>query len=218
MNAPSIVSSSDMPAANRIGRHRIAYHGSPPLRRRPPGSSATSVAVSKPRPNRMPERVHLPRLAHRAREAAEKRFMSRATSQLLLELGLVVPAAAHSRKTRTMPTSTTRFKTAIRYRKVPDTLVPMRPGSRVQRRAVVLRLAGQRRHAEREEQRKHEDDRRVPEREEEADAQRPLALAHELARRVVDRRDVIGVERVAQPQRVRRQAHAGARTRRRRRG
>ena len=42
-----------------------------------------------------------------------------------------------------------------------------------------------------------------PEREPEPDAQRPLALAHQLAGRVVDRRDVVGVERVAHPERVR---------------
>ena len=41
-----------------------------------------------------------------------------------------------------------------------------------------------------------------PEREEEADAERPLPLAHQLARRVVDRPDVVGVEGVAQPERV----------------
>ena len=32
-----------------------------------------------------------------------------------------------SRKTRTIPTSTTRFSAAIRYRKVPDTPVPISP-------------------------------------------------------------------------------------------
>ena len=53
-----------------------------------------------------------------------------------------------------------------------------------------------------DQQAEREDDRRVPEREEEADAQRPLALAHQLARRVVDRGDVVGVERVAQAERV----------------
>jgi len=40
--------------------------------------------------------------------------------------------------------------------------------------------------------------------EEESDAQWPLAFAHHLAGCVVDRGDVIGVERVAQPECVRR--------------
>ena len=49
----------------------------------------------------------------------------------------------------------------------------------------------------------------MPEREEEPDAERPLALLHELARRVVDGRDVVGVEGVAHAQRVGGQADAG---------
>ena len=53
MNEPSIESISDMPAANRIGRHRIAYHGSPaPRRAAGEHQQATSVAVSNPSPNR----------------------------------------------------------------------------------------------------------------------------------------------------------------------
>ena len=57
-------------------------------------------------------------------------------------------------------------------------------------------------HADRDQEREREHDRRMPQREPEPDAQRPLALAHQLAGRVVDRRDVIGVKRVAQSQRV----------------
>src|SRR5204863_7891983 len=59
------------------------------------------------------------------------------------------------------------------------------------------------------EQRRHgEDDHGVAEREEEADAERPLALAHQLAGGVVDRADVVGVERVTEPERVGRDADA----------
>ena len=47
-----------------------------------------------------------------------------------------------------------------------------------------------------------EDDARVAEREEEADAERALALREHLPRRVVDRRDVVGVEGVSEPERV----------------
>ena len=56
-----------------------------------------------------------------------------------------------------------------------------------------------------------EDDRRVAEREEEADAHRALAVLQELARRVVDRGDVVGVEGVTQAERVRERAQAGER-------
>ena len=86
---------------------------------------------------------------------------------------------------------------------MPDTVVPIQP--------VTLMQAASRRSAtgpssERTpiemQEREREHDRRVPEREPEADAQRALALAHQLAGRVVDRGDVVGVERVAQPERV----------------
>src|SRR5262249_28422208 len=56
-----------------------------------------------------------------------------------------------------------------------------------------------------------EDDRRVAEREEEADAQRALAVLEELAGRVVDRCDVVGVEGVAQTERVGERAQPGER-------
>ena len=46
------------------------------------------------------------------------------------------------------------------------------------------------------------DDGRVAEREEQADRNRPLAILHQLARHVVDRRDVVGIDGVAQPERV----------------
>ena len=51
---------------------------------------------------------------------------------------------------------------------------------------------------------------RVAEREEEPHAERPLAVAHQLARRVVDRADVVGVEGVAHAERVGRDADADA--------
>ena len=77
MNEPSIVSSSDMPAAKSTGRHRIAYHGSPapaaPAARK---SSATSVAVSKPRPKRMPSGYICHGLRTARVKRPRKRFMS----------------------------------------------------------------------------------------------------------------------------------------------
>ena len=87
-------------------------------------------------------------------------------------------------------------------RNEPETLVPISPVTwcSVERRSSTAPLRP--RDPEREQQREREDDRGVPEREEEADAERPLAVGHQLARRVVDRRDVVGVEGVAQPERV----------------
>ena len=88
--------------------------------------------------------------------------------------------------------------------------MPIRPVDAVQRRAVVLDLAGERLDAEREQQREREHDRGVAEREPEADGQRPLAVGHQLAGGVVDRRDVVGVEGVPQPERVRGDAEPDA--------
>src|SRR5205085_1211478 len=46
-----------MPAANRTGKHKIAYQGRPPAAAAPAAASrATSVAVSNPRPNSNPTR------------------------------------------------------------------------------------------------------------------------------------------------------------------
>src|SRR5271169_5092638 len=42
----------------------------------------------------------------------------------------------------------------------------------------------------------------MPQREEKADRDRPLAVLHKLARYVVDRRDMVGIERVPQAERV----------------
>jgi hypothetical protein len=74
----------------------------------------------------------------------------------------------------------------------------------LERRDALLDARG--RKAEPDGEREH--DTRVPEREEEADAERLVlvVVGEELARRVVDRRDVVGVERMPQPERVREHA------------
>src|SRR5205085_7065918 len=90
-----------------------------------------------------------------------------------------------------------------------------RPGDAGADVAPVLVETGQARvHAlrrEREARREREHDRRVPEAEEEADAERALAVGEELPRRVVDRRDVVGVEGVSQPEGVGERAEPGGR-------
>src|SRR4029077_10377602 len=83
---------------------------------------------------------------------------------------------------------------------------PDQPGRLVQRGAVVGDAAAQALDADGEPDCEQEDDGGVAEGEEEADAERALPVAHQLARRVVDRADVVGVERVAHAERVRRDA------------
>ena len=80
--------------------------------------------------------------------------------------------------------------------------MPIQPVTWCRLEPSLLTGPGERADADREQEGEPEDDRRVAEREPEADAQRPLALGHQLARRVVDRRDVVGVEGVAHAERV----------------
>jgi hypothetical protein len=88
-------------------------------------------------------------------------------------------------------------------------------GDRVERRPRVGDRPDREADAEAQRDGEHEDHGRVPEREEQPDAERPAPVGHELAGRVVDRGDVVGVERVAQAERVRGQPDAGGeRTRR----
>ena len=96
MNEPSIVSSSDIPAAKRTGSERIAYHGSP-APAAPPGEHEQGDLGGgvEAEAEQDPDRVHLPRLAHRAGEPAEVAVHQAAVVQLLLERLLVVGALLH---------------------------------------------------------------------------------------------------------------------------
>jgi hypothetical protein len=80
----------------------------------------------------------------------------------------------------------------------------------VQGRVVVAHLGSERSGPESEQDREADHDRRVTEREEEADGHRTLALGHELSRGVVNRGDVVGVEGVAHAERVREDPGADA--------
>ena len=101
MNEPSMVSISDMPAANRTGRQSTAYQGSP-APAAPPArtSSATSVAVSKPSPNSTPIGYICPGLVTVCVSRPRTPVEQAALGQLLLQLGLVVAAARASGGTR----------------------------------------------------------------------------------------------------------------------
>jgi len=92
------------------------------------------------------------------------------------------------------------FSSAIRYRNDPAELLEVRAA--VRDRSVDRFLGDDDPDADRDH------DRGMPEREPEADAQGSFALVHQLAGGVVDRRDVVGVERVSEPQRVREAGHA----------
>src|ERR1700722_15263808 len=69
----SVVSIRHIPAANRIGNTRIIQNESPlePSAAEIP-STPISVAVSNPRPTRMPSWVHVPATANHAEHRTEK--------------------------------------------------------------------------------------------------------------------------------------------------
>ncbi len=207
MNAPSAVSIRHMPAANRIGSDSTARNGTwcvaTPAEM---ASRPTSVAVSKPRPKSTPS-GYICQLASilpptpprrmrlmNPRSAAAPRARSRRSGRCCIW-----------RKTRTMSSRTSRFRMPISQRNMPGDA-----GADVA--AVVLESSGSstdRRGRDGESGDEREHDRRVAEREEEPGAERPLAVLQELAGGVVDRRDVVGVERVPQPERVRERAQPG---------
>ena len=98
MKQPSMVSSRLMPAANRIGRVRMAYHGSANAAAPPASTSRpTSVAVSKPRPNSRPTGYICHGLVTALVTPAEDPVHEPAVVELVLERGLVVVALPHPR-------------------------------------------------------------------------------------------------------------------------
>ena len=101
-----------------------------------------------------------------------------------------------------IPRGSTTLSAAMRYRKMPETSVPIQPVTWCSSEWSFLTGPASDLDPDREQEREREHDRRVPEREPEPDAQRPLAFAHQLAGGVVDRGDVVGVEGVAHPERV----------------
>ena len=75
------------PGGNPLGGEGAQPHG-----------SAISVAVSKPSPNRQPERIHLPGLLDGTGGAAEEAVHEPAGVEVLLELLLVELAVAHAQE------------------------------------------------------------------------------------------------------------------------
>ena len=213
MKQPSIVSSRLIPAANRIGRVRIAYHGSENAAAPPASTSRpTSVAVSKPRPNSSADRVHLPGLGDRLGGTGEDAVHEAALVELLLE------RAPRRNVPRRIRRNT--FDDADEDDQVDDaddveehagdggadqrrwSAAGWRSRSRPARRARGRPTASRRHSANTIEE--------WPEGEPEADRQRALALGHQLAGGVVDRGDVVGVEGVPHPQGVGGDAEADA--------
>ena len=115
MNDPSAVSSSDIPAANRIGSDRMAQNGSPAATD-PPAitSSAISVAVSKPSPKRNPTGYIFQGVSTRRASGPKNRFiMPRAFSWRSSSSWSNRPRRS-PKKMPTIDTRITRLRAAIR--------------------------------------------------------------------------------------------------------
>ncbi len=141
---------------------------------------------------------------------AEDAVHEAALLQLGLQLGLVVLALAHPPEDLEDAVERAQVDQAERQQEGAGDGDADQAGRLVQGGAVLLDLARQRADAEGEQGAEAEDDRRVAQREPEADRQRALALAHQLAGGVVDGGDVVGVEGVPHAERVRGEPHAGA--------
>ena len=148
------------------------------------------------------------RLAYRLGDPAEDAVHEAALRQVVIELDLVEVALTHSEEHAPdlgeddEVDEPDEDQEGARHRGADEA------ERLLERRAVVLHLTGQRLDADAQEEAEAEDHAGVTEGEPEADRDRLLAVGDQLARRVVDRGDVIGVERVPHAERVGRDAQA----------
>ena len=149
-------------------------------------------------PEEHAERVHLPAASIVPAERLEKKRLMKPCLEALLESLLVELPLLHAEEHADDVEQHEQVEDPIDERKMPETHAPIAAVSLQRRdRREPTDFAATASPAVRQKTT------RVPEREEEADAERALAVLQELPRRVVDRRDVVGVERVPKAEGVR---------------
>jgi hypothetical protein len=148
------------------------------------------------------DRVHLPRRVDPAGQRAEEPVHQAALVQLLLELLVVVGAAAHLAEDLEDPGQDDEVEPGDQEQEEPGHAGADDVGGVLQVGAAVFDLLVQAADAEVEQHGQREDHAGVAQGEEEPHRQRSLALTGQLAGGVVDGRDVIGVERVPHAQGV----------------
>ena len=148
------------------------------------------------------EGIHLPWCVDPPGVAAEESIHQSAAVELALELRVVVLPLSHFPGDPDDGDQHEEIEQADEVEKGPRDRRTNDPGPFVKCRGVVSHGSVKGTDPEVQHQREEEDDRRVPEREEVSDAERPLAVLDQLARRIVYRRDVVGVEGVAHAERV----------------
>ena len=154
--------------------------------------------------------VHLPFLGDRLHPRAEHPVHEAPVLQLLLELLLVVVAVAHLAEHRDDASQDHDVEEGDEVEESGRDDGAEDPAELLEPRSVVRDRPIHRLLGDDDARPDGDHDGRVAEREEVADAERLLSLVHQLAGGVVDRRDVVGVEGVAQPERVGQHRHADA--------
>ena len=125
---PSIVSSKLIPPAKKNGNEIIAHHGSPAIVDDPARiSSATSVAVSKPNPNKIPSGYIFHEASIRRAIGPKKRISNPRESRCFSNSSSLYAPWRILIKTPTIETKTIKFKIPIIIKKVPLTEIPISP-------------------------------------------------------------------------------------------
>ena len=151
-------------------------------------------------PEQEPERVHVPADRETTLNSGRNRRASKprpASSASRSSSTICSPRRARA-KAAQMPRRMNRLARPMTSRNSAETAVPMTPPMSWKASSWLLQGRGRRGDGDRGQ----DHDGRVAEREEEADRQRLLAFLHQLAHDIVDGRDVVGIERMPQAERV----------------
>ena len=145
--------------------------------------------------------VEMPGLADPAHHPGQQSGQKTPILKLPFEFGLVEVAVAHGAENLGDSHDGEEIRQPDQDQEGPGDERPDQPERLQHRRTLVLHGSDDGAHADREQKRQPEHDAGMPEREPEAGGQRPRALADQLAGRVVDHGDVVGVERMPHTQR-----------------
>ena len=117
-----------MPPAKKSGSEMIAHQGKPAITDEPARTSnPTSVAVSNPRPKRIPSGYIFQLLSIRRAIGPKKRINKPREFKCFSNSSSLYKPLRIFKKTPTIETRITKFKIAINIKNVPETVVPISP-------------------------------------------------------------------------------------------
>ena len=123
-----MVSSSDIPPAKNNGSERIAHHGKPATTEVPAKTNKPiSVAVSKPKPNKIPSGYIFHDASIRRAIGRKKRMKNPRLFNCCSNSSSLYAPWRIRRNTLTIENRTTKFKIAINIKKEPLTVKPINP-------------------------------------------------------------------------------------------